>query len=141
MAEHDRSAWVQRRIVAVEPSPNPEQFMFGLRLQRFARVVPCVHQSDVVQHDFCWECIHPQEVVCEGLLRNMKVPFRTDDVGSPGGPPSALHPLGPKLDATVVLQAFGGHSLVVPKEGQQARVVADQRHNSSSVGAAVNGIP
>ncbi len=141
MSEHDRSAWVQRRIVAVEPTPNPEQFVFGLGLQRFPRVVPCMHQPDVVQHDFRRECIHPQEVVGEGLFGDMKVPFRTNDVGTPRGSTATLHPLGPKLDATVVLQALGGHSLMVSNEGQQARVAANQRHNTSSVRASIDGVP
>lgn len=127
--------------MTVEPPPDPEQLVFGLRLQRFARVVPCVHQSNVVQHDFRWECIHPEEVVGERVLRHMQVSFCADDVGPPRGPTTSLHPRGPKLDAAVVLQAFCGHPLMVSKEGQQAGVVANQRHNPSSVWAAIDGVP
>ncbi len=126
--------------MAVEPPPNPEQFVFGLSLQRFAWVVSCMHQPDVVQHDFRRERIHPQEVIGEGLLCNMKIAFRTNDVGTPRGSTATLHPFGPQLDATVVLQALGGHSLMVSNEGQQARIAANQRYNTSSVRAAIDGI-
>ena len=127
--------------MAVESPPNPEQFVFGLSLQRFARVVSCMHQPDVVQHDFRRERIHPQEVIGEGLLCNMKIAFRTNDVGTPRGSTATLHPFGPQLDATVVLQALGGHSLMVSNEGQQARVAANQSHNTRSVRASIDGVP
>lgn len=61
-----------------------------------------MHQSNVVQHDLRWECVHPEEVVGEGLLRHMEVSFGADDVGPPRGCAATLHPRRPQLDAAVV---------------------------------------
>jgi hypothetical protein len=127
--------------MTVETSPYPKQLVLRLRFQWFARVVSGMHQSDVVQHDFRRKCIHPEEVVGEPVLRHMQVSFGADDVGPPRGATTTLHPWGPELEATVVLQALCGHPLMVSEEGQQAWVVANQRHNPRSVWAAVDGIP
>jgi len=127
--------------MTVESATDPEKFALRLLVDGLSRVVSGVHQPDLVENNFRRERVHPEHVVGEGLLGHVQVAFGPYDVGPPRCGASTLHPIGPEFDGAVVLEANGGHALMVSEDGVDARVASHVGDDPSRVRSSIDGIP